>query len=110
MLAKPLRLPATIRLVSPKSVYSPYFTLKIAKNGLEISRFGFIVGKKIDKRAVIRNRLRRRFRAGIEAKLDQIKPGYDLLFLLKKEALEQSTEALWKEAENVLKKNRLMGN
>ncbi|HSW88091.1 MAG TPA: ribonuclease P protein component [Candidatus Saccharimonadales bacterium] len=102
MLQRKFRLPASVRLSHAETIYTLYFTVKIAQNDLEISRYGFIVGKKIDKRAVGRNRLKRRFRAGVEGLLDTAPNGYDFLFLLKKEAVEQSTDMLHQEITRAL--------
>lgn len=66
-----------------RTLYSSLYTLKLAKNGKKASRFGFVISKKIDKRATVRNRIKREFRKCIEDKIDQIVVGYDFLFILK---------------------------
>ncbi len=108
MLQRTFRLPASVRLSQAETISTPYFILKIVSNKLEVNRFGFIVGKKIDKRAVGRNQLKRRFRAGIEAMLDTISNGHDFLFLLKKEAQEQPTKLLFEEIKKVFLKKGLV--
>ena len=50
---------------------------KAADNNLKQSRFGVVVSKKISKRAVERNLIKRRIRAAIKAKLKEVRPGYD---------------------------------
>lgn len=102
MLQRKFRLPASVRLFHTETIFTPYFTVKIAQNDIQGNRFGFIVGKKIDKRAVGRNRLKRRFRAGIEGIMNDVSKGYDFLFLLKKEAQEQSTDILHQEIKKAL--------
>lgn len=52
-----------------------FLFLKVASNGLKINRFGFVVGKIVSKKAVLRNKSKRRMREIIR----QIKP------LIKKE-------------------------
>ena len=86
MFARQFRLPFNKRLPHPVSVYSPSFILKYAKSNLEYNRYGFIVSKKIDKRAVARNEIKRRFRAVIEQLHPSLPQGYDLLFILKSDA------------------------
>jgi len=54
-----------------------FLYLKIKKNNLESSRFGFIVSKKFAKKAVIRNKIKRRLRELIKIKLPEIKKGID---------------------------------
>lgn len=54
-----------------------FLYLKVVKNNLENSRFGFIISKKFSKKAVIRNKIRRRLSRLIEIKLPKIKKGID---------------------------------
>lgn len=68
---------------------TPFFTLRVAPNTFLYSRFGFVASKKIDKRAVVRNEVKRKVRSCIEAMLEEIKPGMDMFFFLKKTAVEE---------------------
>ena len=58
-----------------------FLFLKVLENGLKETRFGFIVSKKISKKAVIRNKLKRRLREVIRDKLkeEKIRPGIDVV-------------------------------
>jgi len=56
-------------------------SLKVAKNDLAVSRFGFIVSNKVSKKAVLRNKVKRRLRAAVSEYLAQVKPGYDVVVL-----------------------------
>lgn len=58
-----------------------FLFLKIAENKLGISRFGFIIGKKLSKQATIRNRVRRRIAELVRLKLKKLKPGIDVVFV-----------------------------
>jgi len=51
--------------------------LKIKNNDLEFSRFGFVISKKVSKKAVVRNKIKRRLREILKAKLPNIKKGID---------------------------------
>lgn len=82
MLKRKNRLPKGY-LKSEKTINSSICVLKIAKNGSNLSRFGFVVSKKIDKRATARNRIKREFRKCLEDKLNEIVKGYDFLFIIK---------------------------
>jgi ribonuclease P protein component len=72
-------------------VYSQGFTrsnsllvIKALPNGLETTRFGFAVSKKLGK-AVERNKVKRRMREGVHHL--PIKGGWDIIFIAKREAL-----------------------
>ena len=58
-----------------------FLDLKITENNFEISRFGFIVSLKISKKAVVRNKIRRRLSEIIRLKLPQVKTGFDMVIL-----------------------------
>ena len=64
-----------------KGVFDAICGLKYRKNGLASTRFAVVVGTKVSKKAVDRNRVRRRIRSVLEARLSVIKPGYDVAFL-----------------------------
>lgn len=87
---------------------SRFFIIKFSKNNLPQNRFGFVVSKKVDKRAVVRNSLKRKIRSCLEQCQEEIKPGHDLLFLLKKEAVGKNQKELYLEVRNVLKKHKLL--
>jgi len=56
-------------------------TLNASRNGLETSRFGFVVTKKVGK-AVARNKVKRRLRAVIRSHLPHIAPGFDVVIIV----------------------------
>lgn len=72
-----------------KVIQTPFFTLRVAPNTFLYSRFGFVVSKKVDKRAVVRNSVKRKIRSCIEELQQEIKPGIDMLFFLKKTAVDE---------------------
>lgn len=61
--------------------------VKMAKNGLEVSRFAVVVGTKVSKKAVDRNRIRRQYRDILQKSIKEIKPGFDVLLLTAKPAI-----------------------
>ncbi|MCL6096898.1 MAG: ribonuclease P protein component [Patescibacteria group bacterium] len=91
MLKKKYRLLKEAKFDKKDFYTSPFFVLKVAKNEKSFNRFGFVVSKKIDQRATVRNRVKRRVRVCIESNFDKIKPGYDMLFILKKQILNKTT-------------------
>ena len=52
-----------------KSLKTSLLVFKIVKNGLKENRFGFIVSKNISKKAVVRNKIRRRFSEIVKEKI-----------------------------------------
>ncbi len=64
-----------------KGFKQDFLFIKIFKNDLDASRFGFIVSKKISKKAVARNKIKRKMRESVRLKIEKISPGYDLVFL-----------------------------
>ena len=64
-----------------KGVFDAACGLKYRKNGHKETRFAVVVGMKVSKNAVVRNKVRRRIRSVIEARLPTIKGGFDVAFL-----------------------------
>lgn len=108
MLPKQYRLPSNARLRNAAFYKTPHFSVKIAKNNLPESRFAFIVRKSVDKRAVVRNRIRRVFRSCIEEMLKDIRVGNDMLFLLEKSIIEKSRDELFENLKDFLKEKQLL--
>lgn len=108
MLKRKFRLNAKLRLKNSVSCASPFFTLRIAENGLLYNRYGFIVSKKIDKRAVIRNKIKRQLGSIIENIQEEIKKGNDVLFIIKKNFLNETKEAIYLTIKNLLKTNNYL--
>ncbi len=79
-------------LKSKKGAFDSACGIKMTPNGLTISRFSVVVGKKVSKSAVVRNRIRRQYREIIRLRIPLITPGFDVLFLTAKPALDLSYE------------------
>ena len=107
MFSKKYRLLEGIRF-EKGSISTPFFVIKTAKNEMPNSRFGFTVSKKIDKRATVRNRIKRQVRSCIEENIEKIKPGKDFLFVIKKEALGKKTEFLCQVILKEFEKNKFL--
>ena len=82
--------------------------VKLAKNGLKSSRFAFVVGVKVSKLAVKRNRLRRLMRVAVRQHLEEIKPGYDVMIIAKKPLLDQKLAEVEQEIVGLFKKVKLL--
>lgn len=69
-----------------------------------VSRFGIICSRKIAKKAVDRNHIRRLLGEAVQTVLPQVKPGFDAIFLVKKNIVHQDLVSLKKAVIEVFKK------
>lgn len=104
MLAKKYRLDARARLQNAQTYASPLFTLRLNSTSNERSRIGIVVSKKVDKRATVRNRVRRRLSASIEELLPKFKKAVDMRFFVKLQAAESSKKELFQEVQTQLQR------
>lgn len=58
----------------------PLLILSAARNELEATRFGFVVGRRVGG-AVVRNRVKRRMREAVHHHLDEVPAGWDMVFV-----------------------------
>ncbi len=64
-----------------KGVKEGFLFLKHVSNGLEDSRCGIVVSRKVSKKATVRNRIKRRLRDVVAQKLREIKKGKDFVLV-----------------------------
>jgi ribonuclease P protein component len=74
-----------------ESFFTKFFVVKYLKTDENISRFGFVVSKKVAKSAVKRNVLKRRMREVVRKQWKQIRPGYATIILFSKNAAPEGT-------------------
>ncbi|MCK4403228.1 MAG: ribonuclease P protein component [Dehalococcoidia bacterium] len=79
--------------------------MKALPNGLNLSRYGFSVTKKVGK-AVQRNRLKRLLREIIHLQL--VKPGWDIVFVVRREAVTADYHQLEKAVTKLLTQAELI--
>jgi ribonuclease P protein component len=74
-----------------RTLLHPLLVLSILPNGLEYSRFGFAVGRRLGK-AVERNRIKRRMREVVRVKMQkgEITAGWDAVFIARHPMQEAS--------------------
>lgn len=65
-----------------KGFKEDFLYLKVKKNNLKSSRFGFVVSKKFSKKATIRNKIKRRLSELVRTKLPRIKKGIDIVIII----------------------------
>lgn len=81
-----------------------FFNIRKFENSKPTSRFGFVVSKKVDKRAVVRNRAKRVLRSCVEERVSVIEPGFDFLFVLKPDIVHATREELEKDLDSFFTK------
>ncbi len=106
---EPLRRRADFEQVfaSGKFVRGRALAVRVLAGGEGPSRVGYAVGKRLDKRAVIRNRARRRLREAIRR--TPVEDGYDVVVLARHAVLEDQFEALVGDVESVFRRAGLLG-
>lgn len=117
MLSKKHRFPLTTEFDRIKKqgriINGPLFGLLVAKppttnHQPQATRFGFIISTKIDKRSVVRHRIKRLLSEAARLNLDKIKHGHDFVFLAKKEIIGKSFREVKKEVEIRLERAGLL--
>lgn len=61
-----------------------FLFVKLVKNNLKTTRFGFVVGYKVSKKAALRNKVKRRLREAVKAALPKIRKGLDVVLVADK--------------------------
>lgn len=108
MLKRKYRLSLRHRFPTASSIHTSLFIMKTHPNALSYNQYGFVVSKRIDKRAVVRNATKRKLRSCIEDIFGQIKQGYDVLFILKKSLLDMTKEEVCAIVKHALDKQNLV--
>lgn len=85
-----------------------FLAIKMAPNGLEYSRFGFIVSNKVSKKAVSRNRIKRLLRETVRLSFGQIKNGFDAVIMVKTDISEKRQEEVGMVVDSLLKRSGLL--
>lgn len=84
--------------------YSPIFGWLSLKNDNDQKKFGFVISKKISKKAVERNKIKRRLAEMVRKYLDDFSKGTRIVFLAKKEILNKNIKEIEEEIKKCLKK------
>lgn len=87
-----------------KTFNNGFLFLKLRRNDLKVSRFGFVVSSKILKKATLRNKIKRRLRDIINKNLVNIKSGIDIVIGVKTEIISKDYQEIKKELESLLHK------
>ncbi len=85
-----------------------FICLKTRKNGLPYSRVGIIVGTKISKKAVQRNKVKRLLREIFRLKINSIKPGFDIVIIPNITVINKKFKDIQQIVDTLLIKSRLV--
>ncbi|MEY2859418.1 MAG: protein subunit of ribonuclease [Cyanobacteriota bacterium] len=95
--------------------YSPHLTLFALACGdtksadsTPISSFGISISKKVSKKAVVRNRIKRQIQGVIRYYLQGIEPGWQIVIVVRPQAIECKYEHFLRELEELLKQARII--
>lgn len=91
-----------------KRFYGDGVNLVVCPNRLEISRFGFVVGTKVDKRATVRNRIQRQMREIVRLRMGGMTSGFDGAFIADKKISGADFGSLTAVIVSLLKKSKLI--
>jgi ribonuclease P protein component, eubacterial len=64
-----------------RSFKNALFIFKVKENSIGVNRFGFVVSNKVSKKAVVRNKIKRRLSEAVKIRMGNIKIGRDLVFI-----------------------------
>ncbi|HYM65526.1 MAG TPA: ribonuclease P protein component [Candidatus Sulfotelmatobacter sp.] len=95
MLKKKNRL-KKIKGASGKTINTPLFSLKISQSGEKETKFGFVVSKKISKKAVLRNKTKRVLQEAARGALEKVASGKNIIIYAKKNFTYKDTEEVKK--------------
>lgn len=83
-------------------ISGPLLVVRAKRNGVGTTRWGFAVGKRLSKKAVVRNRLRRQFREAIrQLPLDE---GWDIIVQARPKALDAPFATIQRDLSKGLKR------
>lgn len=85
-----------------------FLLLRPIKNSLNSTRFVFVVGKNVSKKATIRNKIRRKIREAVRLRMLEIKKGFDAVFIVSRVAAVPSFKEVELIVEKLLKKAKLI--
>lgn len=91
-----------------RPAYSALFGAKVMANKLPESRFGLVISAKVSKKATVRNLIKRRLTEIIRLNLAKIKPGFDVMILVKTGAVGKKYQELEQALGELLNKGKIL--
>jgi len=91
-----------------EKVYSKHFLVLLRLNKLPVSRLAITVTTKLDKRAVVRNRIKRRVREFFRQNRTKLKSCYDVVVVARRGAQDCKLEEVKREILTALAKTKFL--
>ena len=94
--------------------YSPHLTLialPVKENKdvvIPATMFGISISKKVSKKAVVRNRIKRQIKGAIRTYLQSVNRGWKVVIVVKPKAIECKYEHFLRELEELLKQTKII--
>jgi len=76
--------------------------LRFLKNNTKEVRISFIVSSKISKKAIIRNKIKRRMREIFKQNIDNIEKGIDMAIIARPEIINKNYQEIKNDIENII--------
>ena len=90
----------------------PFFVYELGfkkvSNNLDYNRYGIVINTKIDKRAVVRNKIRRKIKEILRLYDKNLSQGFDLMFLVRESVKDLSYKDIEKRLLKLFKKSGLL--
>lgn len=87
-----------------KFLYSKYLSVYYISNNFNYNRSAFSISKKISKKAILRNKIKRRLSSIFYNKQPKINPSFDFLFIARKGILDLDYKNLENSFERLINK------
>jgi len=84
------------------------FVMYYLKTVMETNRLGIVVSKKVSKKAVVRNKIKRRIKEAFRLNEDSFLSGYDLIIIAKESIEKEKYSQLEKSLKHLFYKKKLM--
>jgi len=84
-----------------------YLALRFAPNGLAFCRLAVVTSARVDKKAVVRNKIRRRLMEILKPELTKIKAGQDIVLIVKNPIVVLGFQEINQQAKELFKRAKL---
>lgn len=108
MLQKQNRLSIIRRKTNDVFFSSPLFDISVSNNSGETAKFGFVVSKRVNKSAVVRNRTKRVLAGAVKEILDKVISGKDVVIVAKRKLSFNQKEEVENNLINAFNKTKIL--